>query len=140
MPLPVPAARTGARRPPLAEEMILNPVIQSIAFTGSVPTRKRILELASHNLTNVVLELGGKDAMIVLRDADIELAARGAVWAAFMNSGQSCASVERVYVAEQIAAGFLKRVVGLRGALRGGNPLDPEVGGGPRGDLGRARD
>jgi succinate-semialdehyde dehydrogenase/glutarate-semialdehyde dehydrogenase len=120
-----------------AEEMILNPVIQSIAFTGSVPIGKRILELASRNLTNVVLELGGKDPMIVLRDADIELAARGAVWAAFMNSGQSCASVERVYVAEEIAAEFAKRVAELSAVLRVGNPLDPDVDVGPMENLGQ---
>ena len=120
-----------------AEEMILNPVIQSIAFTGSVPTGKRIMELASRNLTNVVLELGGKDPMIVLRDADLELAARGAVWEAFMNSGQSCASVERVYVAEEIAVEFSKRVVELSAALRVGNPLDPDVDIGPMENLGQ---
>jgi succinate-semialdehyde dehydrogenase/glutarate-semialdehyde dehydrogenase len=118
-------------RVPQAEEMLLNPAIQSIAFTGSVPTGKRILELASRNLTNVVLELGGKDPMIVLRDADIELAARGAVWAAFMNSGQNCASVERVYVASEVAAAFTKRVVELSSGIRVGNPLDPEVDVGP---------
>jgi acyl-CoA reductase-like NAD-dependent aldehyde dehydrogenase len=124
-------------RVPQAEEMILNPIVQSIAFTGSVPIGKRILELASHNLTNVVLELGGKDPMIVLRDADLELAARGAVWAAFMNTGQSCASVERVYVVEEIAAAFSKRVVELSAALRVGNPLDPDVDVGPMENLGQ---
>jgi succinate-semialdehyde dehydrogenase/glutarate-semialdehyde dehydrogenase len=124
-------------RVPQAEEMILDPVIQSIAFTGSVPIGKRILELASRNLTNVVLELGGKDPMIVLRDADLELAARGAVWAAFMNSGQSCASVERVYVDEEIAAAFSRRVVELSAALRVGNPLDPDVDVGPMENLGQ---
>jgi succinate-semialdehyde dehydrogenase/glutarate-semialdehyde dehydrogenase len=111
--------------------MILDPVIQSIAFTGSVPIGKRIMELASRNLTNVVLELGGKDPMIVLSDADVELAARGAVWAAFMNTGQSCASVERAYIAEKIGAEFTKRVVELSSALRVGNPLDPDVDVGP---------
>lgn len=126
-------------RVPQAEEMILNAVIQSIAFTGSVPIGKRIMELASHNLTNVVLELGGKDPMIVLKDADVELAARGAVWAAFMNTGQSCASVERVYVAEEIAAEFSKRVVELSAALRVGNPLDPDVDVGPMENMGQLK-
>jgi len=126
-------------RVPQAEEMLLNAVIQSISFTGSVPIGKRILELASHNLTNVVLELGGKDPMIVLRDADLELAARGAVWAAFMNTGQSCASVERVYVADEVAAEFSKRVVELSTALRVGNPLDPDVDVGPMENLGQLK-
>ncbi|HXK36924.1 MAG TPA: aldehyde dehydrogenase family protein, partial [Candidatus Paceibacterota bacterium] len=87
----------------------------------------------------VVLELGGKDPMIVLGDADLELAARGAVWAAFMNTGQSCASVERVYVAEEIAASFSKRVVELSSALRVGNPLDPDVDVGPMENLGQLK-
>ncbi|OGD18696.1 MAG: hypothetical protein A2W03_08890 [Candidatus Aminicenantes bacterium RBG_16_63_16] len=118
-------------RVPQAEEMLINPDIQSIAFTGSVGVGKRILELASHNLTNVVLELGGKDPTIVFRDADIEQAALGAIWAAFMNTGQSCASVERVYVAEEIAPAFVRRIVEITKTLRVGNPLDGGVEIGP---------
>jgi len=118
-------------RVPQAEEMITNPDVHSIVFTGSVTVGKRIMELASRNLTNVVLELGGKDPMIVLKDADVEEAAQGAVWAGFMNAGQSCASIERVYVAREIAEKFLGRILELSRALRVGNPLDPEVDIGP---------
>ena len=114
-----------------AEEMILHPDIRTVMFTGSVGVGKRIMELASRNLTNIVLELGGKDPMIVLRDADLDRAARGAVWAAFMNCGQSCASVERVYVAREIEAGFTARVVDLEGALKVGDPLEPGTDMGP---------
>ena len=114
-----------------AEELIQNPLIQSIVFTGSVPVGRRIMALASQNLTNLVLELGGKDPMIVLQDADVEEAARGAVWAGFMNTGQSCASVERVYVASEVASEFLDRVVSLVQSLRVGNPLEPGVDIGP---------
>ncbi len=71
-----------------------------IMFTGSVATGKKIAEAAAKNLTSVVLELGGKDPMIVFADANLELAAEGAVWGAFCNSGQSCSSVERLYVEE----------------------------------------
>ena len=81
-------------------------------FTGSVATGKRVAEAAAKYLTPVVLELGGKDPMIVLEDADIENAARGAVWGAFANSGQACASVERCYVQESIAPKFIEQVVG----------------------------
>ena len=137
--VPAGAVNVAPCRVPQAEEMILNPAIQSIAFTGSVPIGKRILELASRNLTNVVLELGGKDPMIVLGDADLDLAARGAVWAAFMNTGQSCASVERVYVDEKIAVEFTRRVVKLASAVRVGNPLDPEVDMGPMENLGQLK-
>ncbi|HBE83989.1 MAG TPA: aldehyde dehydrogenase, partial [Blastocatellia bacterium] len=69
-----------------------------IMFTGSVATGKKILAAAAENMTSVVLELGGKDPMVVFDDADLELAAAGAVWGAFCNSGQSCSSVERLYV------------------------------------------
>ena len=122
-------------RVPLAEEMIVNPKIQSISFTGSVGVGKRIMELASRNLTNVVLELGGKDPTIVLADADLELAARGTVWAALMNSGQSCASVERVYVAEEVADRFVGRVLEITRSLRVGNPLEGGVDLGPMENL-----
>jgi succinate-semialdehyde dehydrogenase/glutarate-semialdehyde dehydrogenase len=126
-------------RVPQAEEMITNPEIHSIVFTGSVPVGKRIMELASRNLTNIVLELGGKDPMIVLKDADVEEAAQGAVWAGFMNTGQSCASIERVYVAQEIADKFLGRVLELSRALRVGNPFEPNVDIGPMENLGQLK-
>lgn len=120
-----------------AEEMITDSDIQTVMFTGSVGIGKRIMELASRNLTNVVLELGGKDAMIVCKDADLERAARGAVWLAFMNSGQSCASVERVYVAEEIEKAFTERVVELAREIKVGDPLEPGVDMGPMTTLGQ---
>jgi succinate-semialdehyde dehydrogenase/glutarate-semialdehyde dehydrogenase len=85
--------------------------VDKIMFTGSVATGKRVAEAAAKYLTPVVLELGGKDPMIVLDDADIENAARGAVWGAFANSGQACASVERCYVQESVAEKFIDLVV-----------------------------
>jgi acyl-CoA reductase-like NAD-dependent aldehyde dehydrogenase len=126
-------------RVPQAEEMIIDPIIQSVDFTGSVPVGKRIMELASRNLTKIVLELGGKDPMIVLGDADLELASQGAVWAAFMNTGQSCASAERVYVDSRIAGEFKKRVVELAESLRVGNPMDPDVDIGPMENMGQLK-
>jgi succinate-semialdehyde dehydrogenase/glutarate-semialdehyde dehydrogenase len=114
-----------------AEEMITNPDVQTVMFTGSVAIGKRIMELASRNLTNTVLELGGKDPMIVLKDADLDRASQGAVWAAFMNSGQSCASIERVYVAKDIEEVFTARVLELTKRIKVGNPLEPGVDMGP---------
>ena len=137
--LPTGVLNTVPCRVPQAEEMLTNPIIQSVNFTGSVPIGKRIMELASRNLTKIVLELGGKDPMIVLRDADLELAARGAVWEAFMNTGQSCASVERVYVESPVAAEFTERVVELTSGLRVGNPMDPEVDVGPMENMGQLK-
>lgn len=92
--------------------------VDKIMFTGSVATGKRVAEAAARYLTPVVLELGGKDPMIVLRDAHVENAARGAVWGAFANSGQACASVERCYVHESIAPEFIKAVVAETKRLR----------------------
>jgi succinate-semialdehyde dehydrogenase/glutarate-semialdehyde dehydrogenase len=89
-----------------------------IMFTGSVATGKRIAEAAAKNLTPVVLELGGKDPMIVFDDANLELAASAAVWGAFCNSGQTCASVERLYVQNTIAEKFTALVVEKTRKLR----------------------
>ncbi len=82
-----------------------------IMFTGSVATGVKIAAAAAKNLTSVVLELGGKDAMIVFKDANLELAADGAIWGAFCNSGQSCSSVERLYVEESIAEELTRKIV-----------------------------
>lgn len=94
--------------------------VDKIIFTGSVATGRRVAEVAGRNLVPVVLELGGKDPMIVLADANLETAAAAAVWGAFANSGQACASVERCYVQETIAEEFTARVVELTRALRQG--------------------
>ncbi|HVP90998.1 MAG TPA: aldehyde dehydrogenase family protein [Terriglobales bacterium] len=124
-------------RVPQAEGMIVHPDVQTVMFTGSVGIGKRIMELCSRNLTNVTLELGGKDPMIVLDDADLERAARGAVWASFMNCGQSCGSVERVYVARPRTDEFTARVVELTRQITVGNPLDDGVGMGPMANAGQ---
>jgi succinate-semialdehyde dehydrogenase/glutarate-semialdehyde dehydrogenase len=92
--------------------------VDKIMFTGSVATGKRVAEAAARKLTPVVLELGGKDPMIVFEDADLEAASSAAVWGAFANSGQACASVERCYVHESIAEDFTARVVEKVKALR----------------------
>lgn len=91
--------------------------VNKIMFTGSVATGKRIAEVAAKTLTPVVLELGGKDPMIVLEDANLDTASQAAVWGAFANGGQSCASVERLYVHEKIAPQFTEKVVALVKAL-----------------------
>jgi acyl-CoA reductase-like NAD-dependent aldehyde dehydrogenase len=91
-----------------------------IAFTGSVRTGQAVAARAARRLIPVSLELGGKDPMIVLRDADLERAANAAVWGAFTNSGQVCISVERVYVEDAIADEFTRRVVAKTRALRQG--------------------
>ncbi|MCV7151395.1 aldehyde dehydrogenase family protein [Mycolicibacterium pyrenivorans] len=82
-----------------------------IQFTGSSATGAKVMERAARRLTPVSLELGGKDPMIVLEDADIDLAAHAAVWGAMFNAGQTCVSVERVYVLESVYDQFVAAVV-----------------------------
>ncbi len=85
--------------------------VDKIAFTGSAPTGKRVMMAAAERLTPVLLELGGKDAMIVDSDADLEKAAEAAVYGGLTNCGQACVSVERVYVAEPVYDRFVDEVV-----------------------------
>jgi acyl-CoA reductase-like NAD-dependent aldehyde dehydrogenase len=103
--------------------------VDKIVFTGSVRTGKSIYqELARKDrFTPVVLELGGKDPMVVFDDADIERAADAAVWGGLVNSGQMCASVERVYVMESVAEKFTYLVVERVKKLRQGPQDGPDV-------------
>jgi succinate-semialdehyde dehydrogenase/glutarate-semialdehyde dehydrogenase len=116
---------------PLAPALVEDPRVAKVVFTGSVATGKRVMASAAKNLTPVVLELGGKDAAVVCRDADLDRAARGIVWGAFMNAGQTCASVERVYVEEPVADAFVARVVEETKKIRTGDPASEEVEVGP---------
>jgi acyl-CoA reductase-like NAD-dependent aldehyde dehydrogenase len=102
--------------------------VQKVAFTGSVRTGKLVMKAAAESLTPVLLELGGKDPMIVCDDADLDRAADGAVWGAFMNSGQTCMAVERVYVHEDVYDGFVDRVVRKAGNLRQGEGKGHDIG------------
>ncbi|MDX6688673.1 MAG: hypothetical protein QOG15_130 [Solirubrobacteraceae bacterium] len=91
-----------------------------IMFTGSTATGKKVMERAAQTLTPVSLELGGKDPMIVLADADLERAAQAAAYYSMQNSGQTCISIERVYVEEPIYDAFVEKVAGIVGGLRQG--------------------
>jgi aldehyde dehydrogenase (NAD+) len=84
-----------------------------IFFTGSVPTGKKIMNQASNHLIPVVLELGGKDPMIVFEDANISRAARGALWGSLTNCGQACTSVERIFIHQSIYNEFKKEITEL---------------------------
>ncbi len=94
--------------------------VDQITFTGSAGVGRKVGAVAARRLIPCTLELGGKDPMIVLRDADLDRAARGAVWGAFFNCGQMCMSVERVYVEAAIAERFVAKVVERTRALRQG--------------------
>src|SRR5260370_1041313 len=89
-----------------------------IAFTGSVATGKRIAQLAAERVKKVNLELGGNDPFIVCDDVDLEVAVRGAVWAAYLNMGQVCTSGERFYVFDSVADKFIDRFIECAGDLQ----------------------
>ena len=97
------ALAQGARE--VSEAVVDN--VDFVQFTGSCATGRKVMERAARRLTPVSLELGGKDPMIVLEDADVELAAHAAVWGAMFNAGQTCVSVERVYVLEPVYDQFV---------------------------------
>ena len=105
--------------------------IDKLVFTGSVATGKGIAQMAAGKLLPVVLELGGKDPVIVLEDADLEVAASGVVWGAFVNAGQACLSLERCYVHRSIYDSFISLCVEKAKQLRIGNGMDPDTDVGP---------
>jgi acyl-CoA reductase-like NAD-dependent aldehyde dehydrogenase len=94
--------------------------VDLVVFTGSVATGKKIGVACAERLVPCSLELGGKDAAIVLSDCNLERTAHGLVWGAFTNAGQNCASIERVYVEKAVAEPLLARVVALTKDLRPG--------------------
>jgi len=110
---------------------LINAAIDKLVFTGSVPTGKQIAQAAAARLLPVVLELGGKDPMLVLDDADVDIASRGAVWGAFVNAGQACLSVERCYVHRSLYTPFLEACVRHTERLRVGNGVESEIEVGP---------
>ncbi len=105
--------------------------IDKLIFTGSVPTGKKIAQTAAARLLPVVLELGGKDPMIVLQDADIDVASSGAVWGAFVNAGQACLSVERCYVHRDSYESFIEACARKTKQLRVGNGENSDTDIGP---------
>ncbi len=105
--------------------------IDKLFFTGSTEVGRELMGLASARLLPLSLELGGKDAMLVLADADLQRAASGAVWAGLSNAGQSCASVERIYVERAVYDPFVALLKDKMARLRQGPDNDFEVDLGP---------
>lgn len=110
---------------------LLESPIDKLIFTGSVATGKRVGEAAARRLLPVVLELGSKDPMLVLDDANLEVASSGAVWFAFMNAGQTCLSLERCYVHRSLYEPFLQKCKEKIAKLRVGNGIGSDVEIGP---------
>ena len=103
--------------------------VAKIAFTGSAGTARKVMAAAADTLTPVLAECGGKDALLISADADLDAAAEAAAWGAMSNAGQTCIGIERVYVAEAVYHSFLERLTQRVSGLRPG--FDREASYGP---------
>ena len=97
--------------------------VKKLAFTGSTATAKKVAALCAETLTPVIAECGGKDPVIVARDADLTRAADATVWSALSNAGQTCIGAERVYVDENVADIFTEKVIALAKTIHAGNQI-----------------
>ncbi len=113
------------------DALLDHPDVVKVLFTGSVDIGRHVARRCAERIVPAQLELGGKDAAVVAADADLERSARGIVWGAFLNSGQTCASIERVYVERPVFEPLLERVVDLTSALTVGDPSRPDTDLGP---------
>jgi acyl-CoA reductase-like NAD-dependent aldehyde dehydrogenase len=117
--------------PEVGDELIAHPAVRRISFTGSTEIGRIVAEKAGRHLKRAVMELGGKDPLIVLRDADVDFAADAASWGAFLHQGQICMSTERIIIERPIADEFIEKLAQRAGALKVGDPRDPSVAIGP---------
>jgi acyl-CoA reductase-like NAD-dependent aldehyde dehydrogenase len=113
------------------EALVSHRGVDLIAFTGSTQTGKHIMRIAADSLKKVNLETSGIDPFIVCEDADLDVAARGAVWARYLNAGQVCTSAKRFYIVDAVADPFVERFVELARQVRVGDPRLPETDMGP---------
>ncbi|MDP9481947.1 MAG: aldehyde dehydrogenase family protein [Chloroflexota bacterium] len=115
----------------VGDAIVASPDVQVISFTGNTQTGKRIAEIAARRLKRVSLELGGKNGIVVLADADLDLATEGILWSAFGTTGQRCTAASRVIVQESVLGPLLERLERRARALRIGSGLDPATDVGP---------
>ncbi|MBI4446993.1 MAG: aldehyde dehydrogenase [Acidobacteria bacterium] len=115
----------------VGEELLENPKVRRIAFTGSTPVGKHVMEVAGRTLKRVTLELGGSDPMIVCDDADIKKALTGASVGRFYNCGQACLAIKRLYLFDSIADAFIQQLVEKVQRLTVGDPMDEQTRVGP---------
>jgi len=111
--------------------LVHHPDIRAISFTGSLATGKWIMGECAQDMKRVSLELGGKNPIIIMDDADLDLALEGVVWGAFGTTGQRCTAASRVIVHESVKDEFTTRLLARTLALRLGNGLDPRTDVGP---------
>jgi acyl-CoA reductase-like NAD-dependent aldehyde dehydrogenase len=124
-PLPVLQVVTGSGS---TGEALARSGVDKIAFTGSAATARKVMAAAADNLTPVLAECGGKDALLVSADADLDAAADAAAWGAMSNAGQTCVGIERVYVADAVYHSFLERLTQRVSGLRPGSDAEASYG------------
>lgn len=117
--------------PHTGEALLQHPEVDMIAFTGSTPIGKHIASVAGSQLKKINLELGGIDPLLVLDDADLDVAMRGAAWARLLNAGQVCTSSKRIYLVESIADAFIEKLMAYIPNVVVGDPMKPNTDMGP---------
>jgi acyl-CoA reductase-like NAD-dependent aldehyde dehydrogenase len=132
-PLPAGAVNVVAGGGDVGASIVEDERIDGVAFTGSVATGKKVASACAQRVAHMNLEMGGKDPFIVCADVagEVEVAAKGGAWAAYLNAGQVCTSAERFYVAREVYDDFVAAFVHHTRTLRVGDPLDSETDIGP---------
>jgi succinate-semialdehyde dehydrogenase/glutarate-semialdehyde dehydrogenase len=115
----------------IGETILANPLIRKISFTGSTAVGMYLMEKSAKTLKKLSLELGGNAPFIIFKDANLEEALKGALFAKFRNSGQTCVCVNRFLIEESIAQEFATKLAALASKLKIGNGLDPDTEQGP---------
>src|SRR5262249_35980715 len=115
----------------VGDELIRNPLVRKIGFTGETGTGKEVARTAAEELKHVTLELGGSDAAIVCDDADLDLAARTVAIGRFFNAGQACLAIKRVFVFDSVADAFIERIAARAKRLKLGSGTDESAQMGP---------
>jgi acyl-CoA reductase-like NAD-dependent aldehyde dehydrogenase len=111
----------------IGDELVENPAIRRINFTGSTATGRKLAEAAGRHLKRIVLELGGYNPLIVLGDAELQYAVDAAAFGAFLHQGQICMSARRIIVEKPIAEQFVEQLAAKTAGLKVGNPLEPDT-------------
>jgi acyl-CoA reductase-like NAD-dependent aldehyde dehydrogenase len=111
----------------IGDELVENPHVRRINFTGSTATGRKLAEAAGRQLKRIVLELGGYNPLIVLRDADIDYAVDASAFGAFLHQGQICMSARRIVVERPIAEEFVQKLAAKTNGLKAGDPKEPDT-------------
>jgi acyl-CoA reductase-like NAD-dependent aldehyde dehydrogenase len=112
---------------PISDELVENPAVRRINFTGSTATGRKVAEAAGRHLKRVLLELGGYNPLIVLDDADLDYAVDASAFGAFLHQGQICMSARRLLVDRRVADDFVGRLAAKTAGLKAGDPSEPDT-------------